>query len=272
MTEINTNWDQDPYDDETVLGRATAVPVKLIGKPTVTLKPEFGSLQSLVIPVWGVSTPVQLLQRQRGRFKARLLLQSQPALSALPSGAIAYTVPKYGSVTSPGAGVAIAATAVIPAGAYYVTAVVSLAGTVAQGTDNANFVIVQGVGTDASFQLNNQITAGPQTFGPYLFNMQPSATGVYTNNIAVQTINAGTAGSIYSVILTVTPAGDLATSPVYLNSKPDPLSNNPPQGFIMPPGQFMDWESQQPVYAICVGNNAQVVSVQDLTYEIEDFH
>ena len=30
MTEINTNWDQDPYDDEEVLGRSTAVPVKII--------------------------------------------------------------------------------------------------------------------------------------------------------------------------------------------------------------------------------------------------
>lgn len=30
MTEINTNWDTDPYDDEEVLGRSSAVPVKII--------------------------------------------------------------------------------------------------------------------------------------------------------------------------------------------------------------------------------------------------
>lgn len=30
MTEINTNYDVDPYDDEEVLGRNSAVPVKII--------------------------------------------------------------------------------------------------------------------------------------------------------------------------------------------------------------------------------------------------
>ena len=49
--EINTNSDPDPYDDELELGRATAVPVKIIGKPNVTLAPEFGGATLGLFPI-----------------------------------------------------------------------------------------------------------------------------------------------------------------------------------------------------------------------------
>ena len=117
----------------------------------------------------------------------------------VPAGTGGTTVTAQGDVTSPGASATIAAIAagsLTPGQLYIVTVTVNLAGTVTQGTDNNNIKITANGTSQAN--LGNDITAGPQPFGP--FQIIPQGTG-----ITVATINAGTAGSIYSATVSATP-------------------------------------------------------------------
>jgi len=129
-----------------------------------------------------------------------------------------------GSVTSPGATATITSVA-LPAGTYQVSAVVNLAGTVTQGTDNNNIKLNNG-GLTLYANLDNTIAAGEQYFGPYEIEI-PSSGG----SVLAQTIGAATTGAIYSVSLTATPT-------VYQTSFQFP-------DFVLQPG----WQVQ-----IAVGN------------------
>lgn len=70
MSEMTTNWDQDPLDDDEVLGGIKAIPVKIIGQSTKARNPEFGSCSLWTAPVAGVAPPVQILQRRPLRYAA----------------------------------------------------------------------------------------------------------------------------------------------------------------------------------------------------------
>jgi hypothetical protein len=101
-----------------------------------------------------------------------------------------------GTITSPGANATFVTVAAPPAGNYQMYVTLTLAGTVAQGVDNNNIKIVANGATFAI--LDNSIQATEQTFGPF----QITANGA--NTIVLQTIGAGTAGSIYSGTITIT--------------------------------------------------------------------
>jgi hypothetical protein len=103
-----------------------------------------------------------------------------------------------GSLTSPGAGATIAGTAVLPAGEYLVTVEANLAGTLVQGTDANNLQLVNS-GLTFSERIDNSIQVGTQTFGPYVVELPAG------NSIQLDTVGAGTTGSIYSGSLIIQP-------------------------------------------------------------------
>jgi hypothetical protein len=101
-----------------------------------------------------------------------------------------------GTITSPGANATFVTVPTPAAGTYQMYVTFNLAGTVTQGTDNNNIKIVANGSTFAI--LDNEIVAGEQTFGPF----ELVANGA--NTVVLQTIGAGTVGSIYSGTITLT--------------------------------------------------------------------
>lgn len=58
-----------------------------------------------------------------------------------------------------------------------------------------------------------------------------------------------------------------AATSIVFNSKPDPLTATPPQGFSVGVGQTLpEWESQQPLYATAIGGANASVAVMDQAY------
>lgn len=112
-----------------------------------------------------------------------------------------------GTVTSPGAlaNIVTIGAGSLPAGSYDVTIIFNIAGTVAQGTDNSNVKFTGTAGPNVT--LDNTIAAGNQTFGPF----QVTSNGA--QNLQVATINAGTAGSIYSATIIAVPTGTAGGAP-----------------------------------------------------------
>jgi hypothetical protein len=104
-----------------------------------------------------------------------------------------------GSVTSPAATTQLAAVSLLPAGTYLVTATVNLAGTLSQATD-ANNIRIDNGGSGVYEILDNDISSFPQNFGPYSIDVPAGGT------VRVATIGAGTAASVYSASLALTPA------------------------------------------------------------------
>jgi len=129
-----------------------------------------------------------------------------------------------GSVTSPAANTVIASIAAPAAGAYQVYVTFNLAGTVTQGTDNNNIKLIANGATLAT--LDNTIQATEQIFGPFYVQANGS------NPIQLQTVGAGTAGSIYSATITATEI--LPVESVTLTIADRILSPNPTTGeFIL---------------------------------------
>jgi hypothetical protein len=72
MTDISPEYIEDSqqeYDSE--VWPAEQPPAY---KTTVRRPPEFGSCMTWAVPQVGIGTPVQILQRQAGRFKAKLIV------------------------------------------------------------------------------------------------------------------------------------------------------------------------------------------------------
>lgn len=104
-----------------------------------------------------------------------------------------------GSVTTPAANGTIASLGSLAAGTYFVTAVVNMAGTLAQAVDANNIKLWNG-GLTLYENLDNNIGSSPQTFGP--FEIEVPASG----SILASAINLATTGAIYSVSLSAIPA------------------------------------------------------------------
>lgn len=253
--EINTNSESDPYDDEEELGRATAVPVKIIGKPSVTLAPEFGSLLTTIIGQYGVAQPTQLLQRRQTRHKSRLYVSGN-TVSSTPSTA-------YGTATTPAANTNFVALTGLPIGLYSVAWTFNLEGTPsATDIDNVQIHVTGGGATQRGV---NGATAGQYPQLPAILAI--TAAG---QNIDMQNIVLATTGAIYSGTIVATP---LATNPVvYMNSRPDGLSAAPaPIGGLIPAQSWLVWESQEPIYATCVGGTATVLVLDESYQERKGF-
>lgn len=246
---IQTNFETDPYDDDIyALGNIKPIPVLNVGTATRSEAPEYGSWQGYTVPLLGSALPVQLLTRKPLRDEA-YIYNNGAATSNSVSG--------YGSVTSPGAGAAVATigNGTAPAGTYLITWTVELEGTVS-ATDIDNFRLhINTIGTN-----------------PFSNSLNPGAVGVYpqmpvtdllsTTGVTVSAVAAGTVGAIYSAQISLTPVGN----PIILSHRSDPLQLTSPVGWTLLPGNIVKFQAAQPVYAVAIGGPVGV-SVLDQSWE-----
>lgn len=253
MTDVQTNFETDPYDDDLqTLGNIAAVPVIDVGSISRKEAPQYGSWQGYTVPLLG-NIPAQLLTRKPLRDEAFIAnTQTNAAVSSFSS---------YGSVTSPGAVATIltVGNGSAPAGLYQVTWTVELEGTVS-ATDIDNFRLhVNGVGNPFANSLN------PGAVG--VFPQMPVNEVIGTTGVSIQTVNAGTVGAIYSAHMSLTPIPNpVLGNAVVLSHRPEPLQQSTPIGWTLAAGQVVKYQAAQPLYAIAlVGQGA--VSVLDQSWE-----
>lgn len=141
------------------------------------------------------------------------LVQVVPVVSANQTvqGCLDFTLPvtaqsqqsesAYGTQTAPGALTAIATSPTLQPGTYQVEWTVELGGTVAAGTDNDNFGVYSG-----ATQLERSINeAAVNAYPQQPFEIVLSAAGT----LILKNIGAGTAASIYSGELVITPVDQI---------------------------------------------------------------
>jgi hypothetical protein len=224
-------------------GQQLAPAAKLSAVPTIQVVPDGVVYSTRYLAAGAIG---QLLPQDARRERAIIqpldsdvmlcqtkeLAQTASQLAAASSA----TVDAEGSVTSPGAftTIAIIPATSLPAGEYTINVVVSLAGTVTQGTDNNNFKLVAGA---LSAVLDNTIGGNDQPFGPFVW----TCTGA--NSILVQNIAAGTVGAIYSVTIEATPVQ--AGSPVIPN----------PVGMYLPARQQLEVKHRGLTWVANASNN-----------------
>lgn len=256
MSEIQTNFETDPYDDDVYqLGSAQAVRVIDVGKKTRNEAPEYGSWQTLSVPLLGVSPPAQLLQRRPLRYRARLYMATQDELSSSVSST------GLAPVTDPGAGATIANVNGLTAGTYQISAAGYLSGTV-QAADQDNMKLVNSTGFTTLSKL--LVPPAANVMGQPVTVTLTIPVGV-TSNILVASNNAGSnAAVIYAAWITVTQIG--GPEAIFIASNPGQLVNPTAEGaYQVPLNTFIDWYSQQPCYAIATGA-ASTINVNDESF------
>jgi len=219
---------------------------------------EFGGTSNFQAPQIGTAAPVQILTRRPTRYKAVIMIDTLSNGGAVPgSGSISAD----GTATTPGAATAFINAGTPAAGTYQVYLNFNMAGTPVQATDANNIRIGYNGGT--FIPLGNNIGTAQQNFGPFTVTLNG------TNTVVVQSIAAGTAGSIYSGTVTLVPvSGQLpagSATGVMLAYRPDYLSNaaNPQGTLITATPKILQWENQQPCYAVAIGGGPVTISVID---------
>jgi hypothetical protein len=258
MSHPQTNFDVDPYDDDIyALSRAEPVRVIDIGEKTRNEAPEYGSWQSVSVPLLGGTAPfAQLLQRRLLRYRARLYLPSQDMLaSSAGSGST-------GVVTDPGAGATITNINGLTAGTYQITATAYVTGTV-QAADQDNMKLVESSGFVTLAKLIVPPVSG--VIGPPVTFTLNIPVGT-TTNILIATNAAGSnAAVVYAGSLIITQIAGPET--VYIASNPALLINPSGEGaYPVPLNTFIDWYSQQPCYAVATGATANI-NVNDESWD-----
>lgn len=237
-----------------------AVPVLNL---TESKAPEFGSVQSVVIPTSSMGLGyVQLLQRRPKRHRARIYVDS------LPSGVLS-TVTRYSTAAGPVAG-QILCTCTVPAnatpGMWDIRAATMFNGAgVVAATDSDNVEInINGVGvatviTDVAAVNSNSFPL--TSYGSFYLN---------PGDVVTLTLIASTAGTvIYRNELAISPAAGTTGIDSYIvyNSVLDTVMGpNPRGGMIAAPGERI-WESERPLYATAVGSPV-TVTVHDESFLI----
>jgi hypothetical protein len=266
ISDTNTNYDSDKYDDEDVLGDITSpIPVSIMDRQ-VQLQPEFGSCQSFTVPQSGATTYpqncVQIMNRRPSRKKARIFINSNGGTT--PNGGASYT--GEGTAVDPAAGTTVAALnagVAIPAGTYVVQGTNMLAGA-ATAADINNFGLYVGA-TLIQTLGNDDVTEQLFQWGPITITV-PSGGAI----VAIKTIGAGSGTANYWSAFQGAPqsgSSGAATS-VIISSNVNALANPVnPQGFSISAFPFaLDWENQEPCYATAIGGAGVVVSVLDQSY------
>lgn len=229
-------------------------------KPVRQAAPEYGDCMTWSIDTFvNMGKPTMILPRRYRRSKAKIFIPS-----AAPLGTAAQA---FGSVTSPGANVAIAnmAVAALLPGTYLVNWAYDLDGTVS-ATD-LNNLILKGPGLGAGINGINDAAVGHYAQDPVQI-VVPTGNGTA---LSVRSVAAGTAGAIYSAQISITPiAGSVGGAIVVVNSRIEPLMQAVPIGFQIPIGPYqLEWENQKPCYAVLspAGGGPINVSVLDQAYE-----
>ncbi len=268
MTQINTNYDEDPYDDEDVLGRAVAVPVRVVksGEEKI-VAPEYCSLQTWTIPQWNVAQPAQILTRQLTRYQSRLFLQPTSPGSGetiVPAPAVDTSIIYTNNTGVPQTLQSLRAALTTDATVGNRFAAVQIK----DASGNILFAVSNGTATPASTTV---------TVTGYVGATQSNSASTFTaplpgtvsipvgGTVTILGQQGATADQWSSAILTFTGS----TPAVWINSKPEPLVQpNGPFGFLLPASTLFVWESQEPCYVICVGSGVSQISVEDQIYAV----
>lgn len=197
--------------------------------------------------------PIRILTETSKRARAKLALQ--PIVLTSIQGAA--------SQAAPAANTTIVSSGPVPPGIYTLNWTVELAGTVAAGTDNDNFKVVQG----ATVLLSS---VNPAVVGSYPqdpITVQVGPAGLATS-FQIKNIGAATAGSTYRAQITLTPVSEANLPQVTINRKSDPLTIPIPAGFIMTGyNPNLKIESSDEVWVLNTGPTNCFVSVLEERYQ-----
>ena len=226
--------------------------------PVRDVQPEFATCFTFSVDtLTNMGQPIRLLSRRYRRDCAKIIIPTVGPAGVSVSG--------QNNATAPAANTQIGnvPAASIAPGEYNIQWTVSLSGT--PGANEVdNFQLRLGAVTIATSSNPGAVGEFIQpTFGPLFLNG--------TLAVAVRSgANAGTAGAVYAIEITLTPvipSAGFAT--VVLNSKQEHLMQpNPVGAQILAPIVF-DWENQQPLYAVLTpaSNGPVLITVIDQAYE-----
>lgn len=267
--EINTNSDPDPYDDELELGRATAVPVKIIGKPNVTLAPEFGGANTWPIPNSNGSsgqTYTQIGQRRPTRHRLRIWI---PSISGSGQTDIGESNPAIGSsfvwTNTTGSPVNL----LTLRGFLTTDAVVANRFVQVQIKDASNNILVAAQDTLAvvasstiainAYQGAAQTNSASGFAGiPLPLNLTVPINGTVTLNI----VNMDPGDQLSQVVIAYSSNG---VGQVRISADLPSLING--GGVTIPaaiiPFGDMTWDSEKPCYATCDGGTATIFTLDE---------
>jgi hypothetical protein len=260
--------ESDEYieDDEPSV-KAEPFPVRIVSEDsanTTRVAPDYGACMTWPIPQAGIGLPVQVLTRRIRRSKARLIVPGNVVTATLTPGnpAAGASFIYTNSTNVPQSMASIQATLTTSA------AVLNrfISATIKDASGNVLYRAINGSATPASSAITWNGFIGA--------NQQNSATGTFTFGLpalstipipsgGTLTLGAGAldaADQITAIVLELT-----QTTTILINSKPDPLTLSVPQGVTLPNSFEIDWESQQPCYAISLGGSASL-SVIDESY------
>ena len=226
--------------------------------------PEYGACMTWPIPVAGVNQPIQILGRRIRRSKGRVFLTSYTSSLSSPQNSPAagsnftYTVPAGGT-----AQILNSITALFTASAAVATRFVQLQ--IKDAAGNLVYQLSNGQGTVASTNVritfatgitNANAATGTAAIAIPALVLQPG----WTVNLIATSIDVADQFSGITMDLT-------QSATIIVNSNPNALSGSNPQGFTVPGGftSGLEWNSQQPLYAIAIGI-ASSVSVIDESY------
>lgn len=244
---------------------AEPVPVVSMGESAA---PEYGACMTWPVQQAGVGQPVQILQRRVRRHKAKIYQTSPSGSGATdfpqanpPAGTnFTYTVPPGTAQTITAVRVFFTTSAAV-ANRFVSLQVRDASGNILSSINNASAIVAS-----SSLQLTWSTSITGFAFGASgnALMPMPITTPLQPGWQLVVTISGEDAADQLSQIV-ITLAN--AAASIIINSKLDPLQGANPQGFTIPAGFAgnIEWESQQPCYAIAIGGTANL-SVTDEAY------
>lgn len=242
---MSTAWDETV--DQNQAPEPFPVHVASInGSLTRNATPEYGTCMT-----WNVDTitnmgqPMQILTRRYRRHKARIIIEGLGGTSFSNTGQVA----------TPGAGAIIASVTGLPADEYTISW--QIRNQVAGATANNYGLYVNGVLVETADYAAASTALAIQL--PMTEQLPAGST------VSVQAIGADGTGT-YSAQLVV--AGAVDTTQIVLNSRRDALTSpTAPQGLIFSASRELEWDSQQPCWAVVLGIGPIAVKVLDESFE-----
>jgi hypothetical protein len=242
-----------------------------------SIPPEFGATALWTAPnSTGNPSFIRIGSRNYNRHRLRLWV---PSIATINTPGIS-TLYARGSVTDPGAStniVSIGAANFTGNTQYVVNGQVYIDGTVTSADDDNMQLGINGVTVGRLLVPFNNGTGGIVVpFGPFYFTSNATP-----NNVAVvATAAASGAAAVYHAEISVTPLSAIdgastGSQYVLLSSNPAVLQNG--GGMQITPsmvpfggGGGMSWESQQPLYATCVGGTAIILTLDETFAEVRE--
>jgi hypothetical protein len=229
-------------------GAATAMQPVPVYSLTEDNAPEYGSCMTWPIPIAGSNQPIQILPRRIRRSKAKIY--------PLWAGTLPSVTANNGTgAVSPGAN-QVLVSATLPAGTWSINWIIGIGGTTGN-PEIDNFALIVG-GVTVAISINGSTAGATYPQMPIIVTLNAPTV------VTVNTIVLGTVASVYRVEFTATDATSEAS--LIINSKQEPLMGSNPQGLIVVNNlNVIEWETQQPCYAIALTAPLSV-SVLDQSY------